>query len=81
MWAIDAVRQLASRDRHFERAALDVGPGVRLVRVAGVEHLFGGGAGEAGLDTGELSEWLDGSHGDLTGRDLGLQLSGQRQDP
>ena len=79
--AIDAFGQLPARERDLERRALDVGPGVRLVRLAGVEHLLGGRDGQPGMDAGELPERLDRSHRDLAGRDLALKLSRELQDP
>ncbi len=78
--AVDAFGQLAACERYLEWRALHVGPGVRLVRVAGVEHLLSGRDREPGMDAGELSERLDCSYGDLTGRELALELLGELQD-
>ena len=81
MWAVHAVGQLLAGDRDFERCAFHVGPGVRLVRLARVEHLFDGRAGEPGVDAGELCERLDRAHGDLAGRDPRVKLDREFQDP
>ena len=80
MRAIDAFGQLAACERHLEGRALHVGPRVWLIRVAGVEHLLSGRDREPGVDAGELSERLDCSYGDLTGRELALELLGELQD-
>ncbi len=78
--AIDAFGQLVGGERHLERRALHVGPRVWLVRVAGVEHLLSGRDRKPGVDAGELSERLDCSYGDLTGREFALELVGEFQD-
>ena len=80
VWAIDAFGELAACERHLEWRALQVGPRVWLIRVAGVEHLLGGRDREPGVDAGELPERLDCSYGDLTGRELALELVGELQD-
>ena len=80
MRAIHASGQLVGGERHPERRSFHVGPRVRLIVVAGGEHLVRRGDRDPGLDAGEPPQRFDCSYWDLTGRELGLELFGEFQD-